>query len=194
MGDLALGASTLKVRRSRARPPVIASVTKQSTRTSGGLRPLRRHSPSKDGASCGALSLLAMTATVSPTVLWCRANAPGPPLFGLPPSCGACPPARRRFIQTHAKSGPHPAKPGQNPAKEILGFPLAELSPIKALRRPPRAFGPFLFLRRFPLKGGRGRSRVIPNGRKADDRETISRIRLTWSDFGFPVRPAVCRE
>ncbi len=38
----------------------------------------------------------------------------------------------------------------------------AKLSPIKALRRPPRAFGPFLFLRRFPLKGGRGRSRVIP--------------------------------
>jgi hypothetical protein len=30
------------------------------------------------------------------------------------------------------------------------------------------------------------RSRVIRDGRKADDREPISRIRLTWSDSGFP--------
>jgi hypothetical protein len=44
------------------------------------------------------------------------------------------------------------------------------------------------------LKDAASGGRVsFPFGRKADDRESISRIRF-WSDSGFPVRPAVRRE
>jgi hypothetical protein len=79
-----------------------------------------------------------------------------------------------------AKSGPHPAKLGQNKAKENPWIPFAELSLIKTLRRPP---GPFLSLRRFPP--GR-RPRASPA------RPVRHCVSLPWSSFR--VRPCLFKR
>ena len=82
---------------------------------------------------------------------------------------------------------PNPGLIQQSAAKlrqgKSLDF-LRRIEPYQDITLTPKAF--FCFFAPLPaLEATGSASRVSPDGRKADDRESISRIRLTSSDSGF---------